>query len=140
MAVLASGPVEKKKLILPCVSMNINEGKGKSTSKFGNMGIGRVTVGAEEVSLYCARHVQNPIDKNGLSVAKPWVMPFWFVQSSKEKKAINMELHWDKYTVENFVFQIPYLTNTKKLNARDVLVMANEQCPTPPAIKRKRTE
>ena len=134
-AVLASVPLEKKKLILPCVSMNI-ENKAKDGK---SMGIGRVKVGTEEVILYAARHVVNPMDKHGTSVAKPWVMPFWFVQSSKEKKAINMELHWDKYTVENFVFQIPYLTNTKKLNARDVLVMANKHCPRPPAVKRRRT-
>ena len=138
-AVLASGPVEKKKLILPCVTMNV-DAKPKTSAR-ASWGIGRVTVGTEEVAVHCYRQFAQPMDKNGVASAKPWVVPFWCVQSSKEKKSVNMEINWANYTVESYLFQIPYLTNCNKLNAKDVLYMASDICTTPPAAggKRKRT-
>ena len=68
-----------------------------------------------------------------------FLIPAWYVETSKDPKMINMKVKWREDEEDEWV-SLPYLTNTKALNRFDRLYRAATEQGTAPANVMKRIE
>ena len=90
--------------------------------------------------MFLLPHFSSPMKSDGEANKQPWVCPFWIVASCKEERESNMDLIYEKVSVNNIEVSVPILTNKKDLDAGVQLKWVKKASPSNPSSSSKKSD